>query len=411
MLMLWQPFHCPKIIVGELGNLSYAGNENLANKKALDILQKGVSTLVFKIPEKNCNWSTLFAGIPLETTPIHFDFNFLEVENIKNLINHVGNKQTNFSFNLDLIGNLARTGNWYDNLEKDHRRIEEIVQLTNENESTSIIAVDLSMYQNAGANIVQQLAYALSHTNEYFNHFEKVLHGAKEKPVIFKVAIGSNYFFEIAKLKALRWLIKTLASEYGLQRNCHIMAFPSIRNKTIYDYNVNMLRTSTACMAAILGGADTICNLAYDAIYHKDNEFGERIARNQLLLLKEESYFDEAIHAAEGNYYVDSLTQQLGDKALDLFKEIERSGGFLNQLKKGTIQKKIKESALKEQELFDTGDLIAVGTNKFQNSNDRMKDDLELYPFVKTHKRKTEIEPIIERRLAEGLEQKRLEDE
>lgn len=404
-------FSLPKDHIWRIGQFIYAGNENLANKKALDILQKGVGTLVFKIPKKNCEWATLLANIPLETTPVHFDFEFLEVENIKKLIKHVGNTQTNFSFNLDLIGNLARSGNWYHNQKEDHRKIEAIVQLANENAATSIISVDVSLYQNAGANIVQQLAYALGHTNEYFDHFDKVLVNAKEKPVVFKVAIGSNYFFEIAKLKALRWLIKTLASEYGLQRECHIMAFPSKRNKTLYDYNVNMLRSSSESMAAVLGGADTVCNIAYDAMYHKENEFGERIARNQLVLLKEESYFDEAIHAAEGNYYIESLTQQLADKALELFKEIEKSGGFLHQLKNGTIQKKIKESALKEQNLFDKGDITLVGTNKFQNSNERMKETLELYPFVKTNKRKTKIEPIIERRLAEGLEQKRLEDE
>ena len=164
-------------------------------------------------------------------------------------------------------------------------------------------------------------------------------------------------------------------------------------------------------MSAVLGGANTVCNLPYDALYHKDNEFGERIARNQLLLLKEESYFDEAIGASEGAYYIESLTQQLARKALELFKQLEASGGFLGELKKGAIQKKIKESATKEQEQFDSGELVLLGTNKYQNPEDKMKDNLELFPFLKTSKRTTLIEPILEKRLSESLEQNRLKDE
>jgi methylmalonyl-CoA mutase len=172
-----------------------------------------------------------------------------------------------------------------------------------------------------------------------------------------------------------------------------------------------MLRTTTESMAAILGGADAICNMPYDAIYHKTNEFSERIARNQLLVLKEESYFDKTTNPADGAYYIESLTQQLAEKSLNLFKEIEKAGGFLKQLKENTIQKKIKESAQKEQLLFDTKQEILVGANKYQSTLDKMKGALEIYPFVKNKPRKSVIEPIIERRLAEELEQKRLEDE
>ena len=255
----------------------------------------------------------------------------------------------------------------------------------------------MGLYQNAGANNIQQLAYGLAHANEYLNHFDNFPQNLKEKPLVFKVAVGPNYFFEIAKLRALRWLWQTLSAEYGLSMKCHIMAMPSKRNKTLYDYNVNMLRSTSECMAAVLGGADTVCNLPYDAVYHKDNEFGARIARNQLLLLKEESYFDEALNAAEGAYYLEDLTKQLAQKAVDLFKQIEASGGFLNELKKGVIQKKIKESATKEQEQFDQGELVLLGTNKYQNPEDRMQGNLELFPFLKQDKRKTLIAPILEK--------------
>jgi methylmalonyl-CoA mutase len=146
-------------------------------------------------------------------------------------------------------------------------------------------------------------------------------------------------------------------------------------------------------------------------LYHKDNEFGDRIARNQLLVLKNESYFDKVNNPADGSYYIESLTHQLAEKALTLFKDIEANGGFLKQLNEGIIKRKIQESADKEQELFDSGKEILLGTNKYPNKKDRMKDDLELFPFVKIKPRKTLITPIIEKRLAEKMEQDRLKEE
>ncbi|MEM9679936.1 MAG: methylmalonyl-CoA mutase family protein, partial [Bacteroidota bacterium] len=293
------------------------------------------------------------------------------------------------------------------NLKEDHEHWLNIVRSTGE------LHISLQTYQNAGASIVQQLAYGLAHTNEYLNHLDEHLDADKKKSlnVVFHVSVGSNYFFEIAKLRALRVLWQTLATEYGFNTKCTITAIPSKRNKTIYDYNVNLLGTTTECMSAILGGAHVVYNLPYDALYHKSNEFGDRISRNQLLVLKHESYFDKVDNPVDGAYYVESLTNQLASKALDTFKQIEASGGFLNQLKEGTIQKKIKESATKEQADFDSGKLVLLGTNKHPNPNDYMKNDLEISPFLKKEVRKTLIEPIVPKRLSEQVEQQRLNDE
>ena len=102
-----------------------------------------------------------------------------------------------------------------------------------------------------------------------------------------------------------------------------------------------MLRTTSECMSAILGGSDTISNVSYDSTYHKSNEFGERIARNQLLILKDEAYLSEAHKFANGAYYIENTEKQFAEKALQLFKQIEKNEGFLKLLKKGTIQNKI----------------------------------------------------------------------
>jgi methylmalonyl-CoA mutase len=164
-------------------------------------------------------------------------------------------------------------------------------------------------------------------------------------------------------------------------------------------------------MSAILGSSNTVINMPYDHLYHKDNEFGDRLSRNQLLILKEESYFNAVSNPTEGVYYIETLTHQLAQKSLDLFKDIEKNGGYLKLLKLGVVQRKLKAHAQKEQQLYDEGSEGLLGTHFQQNEMDKMKSDLELYPFIKQQTRKTLIEPIIPRRISEKNEQKRLKNE
>ena len=163
-------------------------------------------------------------------------------------------------------------------------------------------------------------------------------------------------------------------------------------------------------MSAILGGANTISNTTYNSLFHTPNEFGEQIAHNQLIFLKEESGFKNMQHIATDSYYIESITKQMAEKALDIFKDIEKSGGFLNQLKEGTIQRKIKENAQKEQDQFDTNELVLVGVNKYPHQFDS-KEDVKVKPFIKGNSYQTLIIPILPKRLAEKLEQKSLKDE
>ncbi|MGV6832698.1 MAG: methylmalonyl-CoA mutase family protein [bacterium] len=302
----------------------------------------------------------------------------------------------------DIIGHLGATGNWYNNLKSDHEELDGHVNVTEQ------LVVNSTHYQNAGANSVQQVAYALAHANEYFNHYDS----STIRNTIYVNSVGGNYFFEIAKLRALRYLHKEIADCYdGISSSCEIISLNSLRNKSIYDYNSNILRGTTESMSAVLGGSDFICNLPYDHLYHHTNDFGNRIARNQLQILRNESYFNSDNDACQGAYYIEQLTKEIADKALTIFKEIEAKGGFFTQLKNGVIQRKIKESANREQEQFDQSEFVLVGSNKYQNTDDRMSQDLEKSPFLKMNKRKTLIEPILLKRLSENIEKERLRNE
>ncbi|MCL6460470.1 heterodimeric methylmalonyl-CoA mutase small subunit [Flavobacterium micromati] len=370
-------------------------------ERAIDSLNRGAESLRFTIENEAIDVLNLLENLPLDNITIYFNLSFISIDFVKKLDDFAQKNKAIIYCNLDSIGQLAKDGNWFTTKEKNN--FETLNLLSRQTKSISLISIDATLYQNAGANMVQQLAYSIGHVNEYFNRLESI-----NQPIVFEVAVGTNYFFEIAKLRALRILFNLVAKEYNHNLDCNIIASPTKRNKTLYDYNVNMLRTTTECMSAILGGADAIANLPYDALYHKDNEFGDRIARNQLLILKKESYFDKVNNPADGSYYIESLTNQLAEKALTLFKDIESNGGFLKQLNEGIIKRKIQESAEAEQNLFDSGKEILLGTNKYPNKQDRMKHDLELFPFVKQNPRKTLIKPIIEKRLAEKTEQERL---
>ena len=307
----------------------FIDNEKIANSLAIDAIKRGATSLKF-VAKKSFNYHLLLKHIDLNSIIIYFKFEFLPSEFLIEL-SAFTNAQSTF-FQLDIIGNLAEKGNWFINLKEDFKQLDAIIKTTK-----NCVSVSGDLYQNAGATIVQQLAYTLAHANEYLHKYGKEV----TDKIHFTFSTGSNYFFEIAKLRAFRILWETLLNEYDIKNSeAHLFTQPSLRNKTLYDYNVNMLRTTSEYMSAILGGSNTVSTIPYDAMYHKSNEFGERIARNQLLILQQESYLQEAQNFADGTYYIESITQQLAEKALTLFKKIEKGGGFLKQLKAGVIQKK-----------------------------------------------------------------------
>jgi len=392
----------------------FVNNEKAANFLAIDTLSRGANAIKF-IANNSFDYEIVLNNIFSSThknLAVYFQLNFLDRDFIIALMDFVENE--NVFINIDLIGNFVKKGNWYFDNKKDYEILKSILKKIQN--KIGILSVDVAHYQNSGANIVQQIAYTLSHAKIYLDFLfdlkkNKDLELYQIENIVknmqFNFAIGGQYFFEIAKLRAFRILWELLLQEYNLNSHAKIFTEPSLRNKTIYDYNVNMLRTTTECMSSIVGGADVISNVAYDVVFHKKNEFGERIARNQLIILKEECNFKNA-DFAEGSYYIEEITTEIANKALTIFKGIEKNGGFIKQLLEGTIQRKIHESAQMEQQQFGNGDLTLLGTNIHPNTEDHMKDDLELYPFVRRNKRETEIKPIIAKRLSESIEQDRL---
>ncbi len=292
---------------------------------------------------------------------------------------------------LDVLGNFAQTGNWYKSQEEDFQFVNNVLS---KNEFEKSIEVNASLYQNAGANHIQQIAFALLHGVEYLEKF-----GAEAaSKLYFRVAVGGNYFFEIAKLRALRNLWNLILKEYQIDAECFIYAETSLRNKSLLDVHNNIIRSGLETAAATQGKADVVKVLPYDEI-NGPTAFSEELASKQQLLLQKESYFDKFNDPVSGTYFVENLTSLMAKNALDLFKKIESEGGFLKGLFEGNIQKMIQKSAEKEQTAFDEGKLVLIGVNKFRNQADKVEVQKK-----NPNEIRSQIQPIFPKRLSEKIE-------
>ena len=156
-----------------------------------------------------------------------------------------------------------------------------------------------------------------------------------------------------------------------------VHAVTSQFNQTIYDAHVNLLRSMTETMSAALAGVDSIETLPFDLQYKQPDEFSERIARNQQLLLREESHLNKVVDPAGGSYYIETLTASIAKVAWDIFNEVEDKGGFYALLKAGDIQKAVNESGVKRHTDVARRKEILLGTNQYPNFNEKALDKIE----------------------------------
>ncbi|MBO5963903.1 MAG: methylmalonyl-CoA mutase subunit beta, partial [Bacteroidales bacterium] len=386
-----------------------------ANAIALAGLKRGVTSLglVAKNVKTAADMKALLNGIDLTAVKINFIKSEDYLETIKLFIDEVkaqgiDTAKVQGSINFDPYTCALRKGEFCGGgLEKRYEEILTIMQLVRENiPAFDVITVNGNVFNNAGAAIVQELAYTLSAANEYmFNLTQKGIaaHSVGYRMVL-SFATGSNYFMEIAKLRAARLLWTKIVEQYNPQcataYELHIHAENSFYNKTIYDPYVNMLRTTTETMSAAIAGADSISVYPFDVAYKKADEFSTRIATNQQILLKEESYLDKVVDPAAGSYYIESLTNALAEKAWEIFKELEEKGGFIASIKAGLVQDAIAETAAKRAKEVAMRKKTILGTNQYPNLTET-KPVLENRECCGCAVTGNEIKPLPANRLAE----------
>lgn len=226
-------------------------------------------------------------------------------------------------------------------------------------EFTRNLCIDISLHQNAGAAIYQQLGIALAKTKELI----ELLGASIIQKLIFRVAIGGNYFFEISKLRALKLLVNQLSKEYGLNEIPYIFAETSLRNKAKNDEENNLIRSTLELSAAMIAGADAV--FSNDFKLQNATSLSEEISFKQQIVLAYESIINVFADASNGSYYIEDITEQFADKAWKLFLEIEEKGGYLALLKEGIVQKKIYQQAVAEQKWIEEGKIKLIGVNLY----------------------------------------------
>ncbi|MDR2205873.1 MAG: methylmalonyl-CoA mutase family protein [Flavobacteriaceae bacterium] len=221
------------------------------------------------------------------------------------------------------------------------------------------ICADVSFHQNAGASIVQQLAIALSKAKDLAEIFgESIL-----KKMIFRMAIGGNYFIEISKIRAFKMLYNQFSKEFGLNEIPYIFAETSHRNKSKSDEENNLIRSALELSAAMIGGADAVFSNDYKI--ENTTELSEEISFKQQIVLAYESLINVFEDAGNGSGCIEDLTQQIAEKSWKYFLEIEENGGYSESLKSGKIQKEIYEHAVAEQVWVKEGKIKLIGVNLY----------------------------------------------
>lgn len=350
-----------------------------ANAKALDVLNKGVDSLGFKF-DGDCVSAefveTLLEGIECECVELNFSTcQRKSLELAKILTAYFEKKGYDKekivgSIDWDPMHRIVMRG-------KDVTAVlavaPEIVETLKDYRNFRCIAVNAGALNNAGAYIVQELGYALAWGNEYLNQLveagvEPTLAASKIK---FNLGISENYFMEIAKFRAARMLWAEIVKQYEPKCDCAckmcVNATTTSYNMTVFDSYVNLLRTQTETMSAALAGVHSIVVNPFDAAYETPTDFSERIARNQQLLLKEESHFDKVVDPSAGSYFIEELTTSLADVAWKLFLKVEEEGGFLAAIKAGTVQDDINATNEKRHKDAAQRKEFILGTNQFPN--------------------------------------------
>ncbi|MBR1688687.1 MAG: methylmalonyl-CoA mutase small subunit [Prevotella sp.] len=354
-----------------------------ANAKALDILNKGLDSLGFYFPGDLVSAetvATLLDGIYLDIVEVNFcTCKRRSLELAQLLVAYFEEKgydkeKVVGSIDWDPIEKMVMQG-------KDTTPVlalaPQLINTLKDYPNFRCITVNTEALNNAGAYIVQELGYALAWGNEYLQQLTDagVDIDTAAKKIKFNMGVSENYFMELAKFRAARLLWAQIVKQYEPKCDCAckmiVNATTSTYNQTLFDSYVNLLRSQTEAMSAALGGIHSMVVTPFNVTYEQSTDFSERIARNQQLLLKEESHFGQIVDPGAGSYYIEHLTDALARESWKIFLKVEEEGGFLAAVKAGTIQDDINATNQKRHGDAAKRKEFLLGTNQFPNFTEK----------------------------------------
>ena len=397
-----------------------------ANKKALDILMKGVDSIGFRIGHAELSAEyieTLLKDIRLDCVEVSYRACQRHALQLADLlvayIDKMGYDKEKIvgGLGFDPIERMLMKGKDTTMLLPD---MPKLVKKLKDYPNLRCVMVHSDLLNNSGAYIVQEMGYALAWGNEYLQQLVDagIDVDLAAKKIKFYMGISENYFMEIAKFRACRLLWAQIVKQYEPKCDCAckmvINASTSTYNQTVFDSYVNLLRSQTEAMSAALGGVHSMVVTPFDAPYVKPTDFSERIARNQQLIIKEESHFDRIVDPGAGSYYIEHLTEALAQEAWKLFLKVEEEGGFLEAVKKGTIQEDINATNVKRHGDAAKRKEFILGTNQFPNFTEKSEGKEPCQACccaTATHKDDPDVPALKTSRLASDFETLRLTTE
>ncbi|MBQ4222278.1 MAG: methylmalonyl-CoA mutase small subunit [Prevotella sp.] len=401
----------------------FAEDAQAANAKALDILNKGVDSLGFHIPGKMVSKEfveTLLNDIYCECVEVNFSTckskTLQLAELLKAYFEEKGYDKEKIvgSIDFDPIEKLIIKGK---NVLPLLDEAPKLVEALKDYPSFRCISVNSVSLNNAGAYIVQELGYALAWGNEYMQQLTEAGVDADlaAKKVKFNMGVSENYFMELAKFRAARMLWAQIVKQYEPKCDCAckmvVNAITSEYNQTLFDSYVNLLRSQTEAMSATLGGVHSLVVTPFDTPYEEPNDFSERIARNQQLLLKEECHFAQVVDPGAGSYYIEHLTDSLAQQAWKIFLQVEEEGGFLESAKAGKVQDVINETNAKRHADAAKRKEFLLGTNQFPNFTEKSEGKTARQACCCCGEEESEFKAVNATRLAADFEDLRIHTE
>ena len=397
-----------------------------ANQKALSLLTKGVDSITFVFSGQaftGLQMEKLLDGIDPENIEINFRNCFQNSSLVLGLFvdylkakkidpNKVKGSMMADPFRQCLIFGKAYANQWD---EKAARLVAQSAELP----LFQVLAAHPHLFNKAGSFIAQELGFGLAYGNAYLEALtEQGLEAGKIATKIrFHFGVSSDYFMEIAKFRAARLLWAKIVQAYLDGKACKtaskmkVHAFTSEWNQSIYDMYVNLLRSQTEAMSASIAGVDVLTVQAFDKAFKTPDDFSERIARNQQLLLREEAGFSDIVDPSAGSYYIENLTMALAGQAWKYFLAVQEKGGFTAALREAYIQDEVNASNQKRLGFLAQRREVLLGTNQYPNYNEAVADRIETEPTTDCNCADTALRPLNFNRGASAFESLRLATE
>ena len=371
-------------------NICACKNARKANAKALEVLNKGITSLGFCLDAEKLNYhfiKVLLDGIKADAIAINFSICPCAAPELAGiLVRYYGRSGYDFkkvvgSINVDPMKQMLIKGKPLTR-EQVTEKIVATVKAAKSLPNYRVVGVNSVILNNSGAYCAQELAYALAWGADYMTMLTEagIPNYQAARAIRFNMGIGGNYFMEIAKFRAARLLWAKIVEAYKAPTfttalkeaaKMNVCAETSRFNMTVFDAYVNLLRSQTETMSAALAGVDEIVVTPFDVTFEQPTDFAERIARNQQLLLKEESHFDKVVDPAAGSYYLENLTHAIATEAWKQFLAIQEQGGMYEMIAAGKVQADMQANLTKRLGDVAKRKEILLGSNQFPNFNEK----------------------------------------